>query len=31
VFIGRVLDYARQFPGSANQTVDLLTRSTTLA
>jgi hypothetical protein len=28
VFQGTVLDYARQFPGSANQTVDLLTRST---
>jgi ankyrin repeat protein len=28
VFQGTVLDYARKFPGSANQTVDLLTRST---
>lgn len=28
VFQGTVLDYARQFPGSANQTVDLLTHST---
>lgn len=28
VFRGTVLDYARKFPGSANQTVDLLTRST---
>lgn len=28
VFTGTVLDYARKFPGSANQTVDLLTRST---
>jgi ankyrin repeat protein len=27
VFQGTVLDYARKFPGSANQTVDLLTRS----
>ena len=27
VFDGTVLDYARKFPGSANQTVDLLTRS----
>jgi ankyrin repeat protein len=28
VFQGTVLDYARKFPGSANQTLDLLTRST---
>ncbi len=28
VFQGTVLDYARKFPGSANQTVDLLSRST---
>lgn len=28
VFHGTVLDYARKFPGSANQTLDLLTRST---
>ena len=28
VFTGTVLDYARMFPGSANQTVDLLARST---
>ncbi len=28
VFTGTVLDYARMFPGSANQTVELLTRST---
>lgn len=28
VFTGTVLDYARKFPGSANQTVELLTRST---
>jgi hypothetical protein len=27
VFTGTVLDYARMFPGSANQTVELLTRS----
>jgi hypothetical protein len=26
VFTGRVLDYARMFPGSTNQTVELLTR-----
>ena len=28
VFMGTALDYARMFPGSANQTADLLTRST---
>ena len=28
VFDGTVLDYARKFPGSANQTVDLLSRAT---